>query len=372
MTRLEISLLGPTRLSLADQPIQAKLADKAVALLAYLALEVQIAQQRDALAGLLWPEQSNAAARRSLRQAVFKLHQVLPTDALLSTRQTLELNPQTGYRVDVVTFIDHLTACRNHSHAERQSCPTCQARLREAVALYRGDFLAQIYLPDCATFEAWALLKREWLRHEVLQALSDLATSAQAKADYETAYKYAWRQLELDPLHEVAHRQLIRSLAGQGRRSEALAQYQKCCDLLAAELGVEPAVETTTLYKQISDGAIVNGTVAATNQQKSAPLPQVAITLTSPSHKLPLAPTPFIGRQTELQILTELIAKQDVRLITIVGAGGMGKTRLALAAGELELSYDRFANGVYFISLAPLSAPDQLVPAVAEALNFNF
>ncbi|MCK4897462.1 MAG: tetratricopeptide repeat protein, partial [Anaerolineales bacterium] len=112
-------------------------------------------------------------------------------------------------------------------------------------------------------------------------------------------------------------------------------------------------------------------------------------------HNLPPQPTPFIGREAELAALDELIANPDVRLITIVGPGGMGKTRLALAAAERQLTAERqlarptdqqtkrlpdhpatrltpfFPHGVYFVSLAPVSALEHIIPTIAEALDFR-
>jgi predicted ATPase/class 3 adenylate cyclase/tetratricopeptide (TPR) repeat protein len=99
-----------------------------------------------------------------------------------------------------------------------------------------------------------------------------------------------------------------------------------------------------------------------------------------PPHNLPLQPTPFVGRGPELEALNEMIAEPDVRLISIVAAGGMGKTRIALASSEHQLSITertngileaRFPQGVYFVPLAPLDSPRSIVPTIAEALNFQ-
>ena len=89
-------------------------------------------------------------------------------------------------------------------------------------------------------------------------------------------------------------------------------------------------------------------------------------------HNLPSQPTPFIGRLAELSSLHDLFARPDSRLITIVGAGGMGKTRLALAYGERQLTADSpFPHGVFFINLAPLSESEQIVSALTDGLNFQ-
>ncbi len=89
-------------------------------------------------------------------------------------------------------------------------------------------------------------------------------------------------------------------------------------------------------------------------------------------HNLPHQLTPFIGREAELAALDRLLAEKDVRLITILGPGGMGKTRLALAAAERHLADPRYAQGIYFVSLAALSDVQHIVPAVAEAISFGF
>ena len=93
-------------------------------------------------------------------------------------------------------------------------------------------------------------------------------------------------------------------------------------------------------------------------------------TLSAQPNNLPLQPTPFIGRSGELAALNKLIADPDIRLVTIVGPGGMGKTRLALVVAEDVLTRGQFKHGVYFINLAPLSEVSHIVPAVADALNF--
>jgi predicted ATPase len=89
-----------------------------------------------------------------------------------------------------------------------------------------------------------------------------------------------------------------------------------------------------------------------------------------PRHNLPVQPTPFVGREAELTEVARLLGDPDVRLLTILGAGGMGKTRLALETGAAEIG--NFEHGVYFVSLAPLRSVDAIVPTVAEAVGFSF
>ncbi len=134
--------------------------------------------------------------------------------------------------------------------------------------------------------------------------------------------------------------------AQSGQKAAALRQYEVLKRSLAAELDVEPAAKTTKLLEQIRDR-----------------------TSKSPA-SLPTQTTPFIGRETELDKLAKLLAKPDIRLVTILAPGGMGKTRLALEAGAAQFDY--FANGVYYISLSPLESADGILSTIAEAVNFQF
>jgi len=98
----------------------------------------------------------------------------------------------------------------------------------------------------------------------------------------------------------------------------------------------------------------------------STPTPDV----TKSRNNLPVQPTPFVGRQAELAELARLLADPEVHLLTILGAGGMGKTRLALETGAAQLV--NFQHGVYFVPLAPLQSMEAIVPTTAEALGFSF
>src|SRR5262245_35856215 len=259
MPTLEISLLGSIQLHWADQEmIQLRMA-KAQALLAYLTVEASQPHSREKLAGLFWPEQTEESARLNLRQIVFRLRQLLLPAYLNLSQKTIQFNPDSDYRVDVTNFTQLVASCKSHAHTNLMTCQVCLAALEQAVGLYRGDFLADFSLADSPAFEEWALLKREWLRREALQALYQLAAWREQQRNYEQAYQYAWRQVELDSLREEAHQQLMRVLALSGRRTEALAQYESCRRLLAEELAAAPAAETVALYERIRTGELSRG-----------------------------------------------------------------------------------------------------------------
>ncbi len=353
MSQLRLFLFGPFHATLDRQAAIDFEYDKVRALLAYLAMEADRPRSREALAGLLWPDQPEQTSRNNLRQALSKLRQAIGDQAadppfLQISSQAVQFNRASDHWLDVTAFSTALAACGKHAHRRAQTCKSCAQRKAQAVELYRGDFLDQFSLRDSTIFEEWALLQRERLRQQMLEALADLAEFQELRGTPEAALLYARRQLQLDPWREEAHRQVMRLLALSGQRSAALAQYEACRRILAKEFGAEPADETTSLYERLRSGEALT------------PPP-------IPPNNLPLPPTPLVGREEETARLVDLLENPSCRMVTLVGPGGIGKTRLALhAATELLTA---FAEGVCFIPLAPLSSPDLLLPTIASALD---
>jgi DNA-binding SARP family transcriptional activator len=224
------------------------------------------------LLALLWPDYPEESARHSLRTDQYYLKKAIPevkageegdqTPLLLSDNQTVQINPAAVYELDVANFTLQLAFSANHDHLELLTCAECEERLRKAVDLYRGDFLADFYLPDSAAFEVWVAALREAFRGQALGALETLAAVYDEQEAFEGAETMARRQLELDNLRESAHRQLMVILARSGRRRAALSQYESCRQLLQDELGVEPLPETTELYERIRAGQLRTGFTA--------------------------------------------------------------------------------------------------------------
>ncbi len=363
MANLTLGLLGSLQVLVANAPITNFESNKARALLAYLAVEAGSAHRRESLIGLLWPDSPEEAARHNLRQTLLALRRAIGDRTakppyLLITRDEIQFNTAADYSLDVAAFNAHLAACDTHSHRQLETCSTCATHLKEAAELYRGKFLQQFFLQDSAPFEEWALVQRERLHQRALEALTHLAAYYEQHADYEAARRYASRQLELDPWREQAHRQLMRALALVGRRSEALIQYETCRRVLADELGVEPSAETQALYGQISRGELT------AKREEASHAPPVIL------HPLPSQLTPFIGRERELADLHRLLSDPQCRLLTLVGPGGIGKTRLALQAAANQRQ--SFIHGAAFVSLASVASPALIVHVIAEALGLAF
>ena len=150
----------------------------------------------------------------------------------------------------------------------------------------------------------------------------------------------------------------MRALALSRQRSAALAQYKTCCQVLAAELGVEPEAETTALYERIRDGEI--GRWGDGEISPHSP---------TPHHNLPTPLTPFVGRGEELAHLAERLASLNCRLLTLTGPGGCGKTRLALQAAADDAP--AWPDGVWFIPLADVFSLEPLIQAIALALGLS-
>jgi predicted ATPase/DNA-binding SARP family transcriptional activator len=351
MPRLALRFLRPPLIELDGRPVQLG-RHKAVALLAYLALSRQ-PHTRDALATLLWPELDQSRARGQLRRTLSLLNRTLGDEWLAVDRETVEWAPDAEAWVDVEVLRERLAACAEHGHPPEQSCTECVPLLEGAVELYRDGFLAGFTLPDAPAFDEWQFFEGEGLREQVSDVLQRLARWHGDQGEYEAGIFYARRWLSLDPLHEPAQRELMSLYARSGQRAAALRQYAECERVLDEELGILPSPETTELYERIRD------------HPGTRSLPE-----NGSLHNLPAQLTPFIGREALLGEIGARLADPSCRLLTLLGPGGSGKTRLALEAAARQV--DAYAHGVWFVSLAPVPSAAGVVPAIAQPLGFSF
>jgi DNA-binding SARP family transcriptional activator len=348
MSRLSIHLLGPFYVTLDEEPVTEFESNKVRALLAYLAVEADRPHSRDELIGLLWPDQPERTARRNLSQALFNLRRTIRDDDVTPpflhvTRRAVQFNLESDQWLDVAQFVVHIAASETHAHSKLEACKSCIQHLEQADALYQGEFLAGFFVDDSGPFGEWGTLRRERFHRQVLDAQYHLARHYERRRNYERARHYARRQVELEPWREEAHQQLMRLLVRSGQRSAALQQYEICHRILADELGVEPTDTTTRLYRRIRS------------------VPSIG------AHNLPPQATPFVGRASELRDTGGRLVDPDCRLLTLTGAGGIGKTRLAIQAAHENRA--AFLHGVCFVPLAPLQSTEFLVPTIASALQ---
>jgi predicted ATPase/DNA-binding SARP family transcriptional activator len=338
---LQLRLLGPVRLERDGQHVRGFQSRKAVAALGYLVLhDGPVA--RDQLVDLYWPELSAARGRANLSVVLHNLAGLLP-GCFDADRHTIGFSAADEVWVDTLAF-DTLVA--NGGPAE----------LERAVGLYHGELMAGLDLDGCPDFELWLVSQREAWRERVVAALSQLVEHCARRDAFQVGADWAARLLEIEPWHEEAHRLRMWLLACAGQRSAALVQYEICRRVLSESLGVAPAPETEALVARIRAGE-VESHVAAGTRPLASPHP----------HNLPIQLTAFLGRAPELATIAERLANPACRLLTLVGPGGTGKTRLALEAAAAAVP--AFADGAFVVPLAALGSTDLLANEIAAALG---
>jgi predicted ATPase/DNA-binding SARP family transcriptional activator len=359
---LRVFLFGAPRIELNGQPVSLR-RSKALALLSYLATTGQ-PQNREALLGLLWPEFDDASARNNLRRELSLLKTLLGEEVLIADRRQVAWDGQATW-VDVAAFHEQIARFRAHAHPEGELCANCAAALAAAAELYSADFTAGYNLPDSPAFDEWQHYVREELRQQLAGLLARLMRWHQAAGMDELALECGRRWVALDPLHEPAQRAVMQLYAGAGQYAAALRQYEACARLVAAEFDASPEPETVALAEFIRQHRAMP---PAKGNAGEAQRPGIAPTETpvlGRERDLPAQATPFLGREQELAGLSRYLAAPHTRLITLVGPGGIGKTRLAIELARRHAG--SFADGVAFVALQPVAAPAQLLAAIAEA-----
>lgn len=367
LPHLEIHLFGAPTLAVDRVPVTRFHSAKVAALLYYLAATHRT-QTRESLATLLWTDLPADQARKNLRGALYHVPAALEP-FLEVTRDAVTLHLPAPDSVDSVLFAAHLHA------AERLPPATAEraALLEDAARLYRGELLQGFSVYDAEAFDEWLRGEREHFRMLAMQTLNDLVVYHANRRDDLRAVDHASRLLTLDPLREETHRHLMLLLARSGQQSAAVAHYRTCQKLLADELGAAPDVETTELYHRILAGEFSR---------------QAEIVLRSPEpvaprHNLPAALTPFVGRAAEVAQARGYLLDPTVRLVTIAGLGGAGKTRLALEAASSFVASAQtpppdsagtrapqpFPDGVWFVPLADLEPAAEVAEAGARVAH---
>lgn len=339
--RLEIITLGGLRILVDGSPVRGLASRKAEALLVFLACQGG-SPSRESLATLLWDDRPLSGSLANLSVLLSSLRKDLAR-YLQIDRKTVSLDPSSLWTCDAKEFERQAVL---PAGADGDLPPPEADRIERALELYRGTFLEGFFVREARGFEEWGAVQRERLRMQAVEGHHALAAFGLSRRQYRRGLRHAQRLLSLDPLSEAGHRTAMLLYARQGEMALGLAQYQACRDLLQAELGVDPSFETTDLYYRLR--------TAAENRV----------------HNLPTPPTPLVGRVEELEKLGAQLTDPECRVLTLVGPGGIGKTRLAMeAAARAEAD---FLHGVCFVALGAVDRPDQLIPSVAGALQMTF
>lgn len=340
---VRLNVLGAVDLRDADgREYRSVLAQpKRVALLTFLAIEGGF-QRRDTLLALLWPEFDDERARHSLNQGLYALRRSLGAGAVISRgAQEVGLDPE-----------------RVWCDATALQQAIAEGKPAEGLELYRDDLLKGFFLEGAPEFEQWVEATRARLRDGAAKLAWAAAHAEEASGNAAGAAYWGRRAIHLCRDDEAWFREFLALLARTGQRALALREFELFEKRLRDQYDLEPDPATRRLLDEMDT------MVRAQAPRKPAP----AASSPETAHSFD-ALTPFVGRTAEVAELELLLKDPAVRLVTIAGPAGAGKTRLALhvasrAAGTLS-------DGVIVVPLAAVTTPDQLPSAIAAELRIE-
>lgn len=332
---LEIKTLGNFTINKDGEALDLPISTRGKVLLVYLVLEGGT-HHRNTLAALFWPDSSESKANTSLRVVLTELRKNVG-EYLEINRTSVGLLPDRDLYIDVFDFEELLA----------------EGNLRQALQIYRGDFLSGIYITGSTEYENWRRWESERIRLLAVRNLENAVIREMGLENYQKTEHYARGLLKLDPTNTIANQNYIIALALDNHSSDAIIHLKEYQSLLKEELGLDlpPGIS------QIKE-------IIKTGDNKSL------LAMIIPTHNLPDAQTSFIGRESDIAAISDLIVNQDSRLINLVGPGGIGKTRLAIRAIRANLM--KFSDGAYLVPLEDLKSGDQIIPAIARALQFKY
>ncbi len=333
---LEIRLFGQAEVTVDGAPFALATPRKSLQVLAYLLLHRSAPVAREYLAFLLYPDDEEVSAKKKLRATLSELPKVLPAGAaacLSVETERIAWNPRVDLWLDVDAFVE--------ASSDRD-------RLAEAIELYRGDLLPEIY-------DEWLDAIRERHRNTYLRCLSERVSEARLNAELGLAIETARKVLTVDPWREDMVRRIIAMRYESGDRAGALNEYAAFAKRLRAEMAAEPMVETAAVAERIALGQAL--------QDEDSDLGRLAAIERPPI-------LPFVGRRDKMESLLESwnrVSRGRGAAAFIAGESGIGKTRIAR-----ELAHaveDRGGCALGGITSSPEAVPyESIVDALRSGL----
>ena len=294
MPQLTIQFFGKPQIHVDGMPLESLVSQKARAALFYLAAHRGMIS-RSQLAGLLWSDMEESAARANLRVVISKLKAEL-AEFLVINRREIGLDPAKNLPFSIDQFLQ-------------------SDDFREVVNIYSGSFLHGFDLEDGSLFSDWVGAQRARCQQKAIDAYVRLATDGIKLERFQQAIADLRQLLLLDPWREEAHRQLMLVYAQTGNRGAALSQFEKCAQALRQGLDIEPSAETNALYERIKQEEIGPTVETGANSRNHE---GASLNVNLPPHNLPLHPLNFIGRSAELaQVVSLLEGSESLSLIHI-------------------------------------------------------
>ncbi len=352
---LRLILLGGCRIDLGNRIVEMR--RKPQQLVKLLALQPNFRLQREQLVDILWRDQEGLAAANNLHKAVHAARRAFEPELtaggdskfIITKDGQIVLTAPDGLLVDALEFEKLAAAALAGDEAK-----LCEA----ALVLYAGDLLPE------NLYEEWTSERREYLRAICRRLLKKLVGIYESERQFERSADAARKIVAADAFDEAARRDLMRLLALGGNPRQAVRQFEICQAVLQKELGVEPERETRELFEQIVSGKFP----PPENETKISEASTEAKNFANRGKtNLPHQLTSFVGRAAEIRELRSLL--KQARLLTLTGAGGIGKTRLACEAAKNLLV--EFQDGVYLIELASLNDSASPARAVGAALGVS-
>ena len=307
METLQIHLFGSIQLYHGEQPARTKLTRSITNLLAFLLIHRNRPHPREVLAGLFWGNQGEEKARNCLSTALWRLRQLLepegiPKGTYLLTTSMGEVgyNWDSDYWLDIEVFENEVTAILNKKADHWGNGDVL--RLEYALDIYKSELLEGFY-------EDWAVRERERLRLLLIKTLMRLMHHKIEHEAYEDGLIYGQKIIELDPLREEIHREMMRLWVKSGRRSLAIRQYETCSRLLAEELDIPPMEETQRLYHEIIHGG--SNSEVESNPHENSPVEsgRAAVMLDSALQNLNLVAKELEKGQKQLRHSLKLLQR---------------------------------------------------------------
>ncbi len=342
---LSISMFGSMSIAIDGVGVPPPRNRKYLWLLALLVLRNGRALDRSQAAGLMWPNSMEEQALYNLRRALSDLRTTLgaAADRLTSpTPRTIAFQAQPQDHIDVCKFTELLSVSKDTEGVEA---------LNGVISLYTGPLLH-----GCD--ELWVNVERDSFEQSYVGALELLASRCRLAANFDDAASALSRAISIDPLRESLYRELMECHRDRGDFSAAIMVYRDLRLYLRNEINCDPSGETQALYNVIKKaGASPTGSAK----------PEKVSSVGSKKTNLPQPLTRLIGRATEIKEISQLI--RDNRLVTLLGPGGIGKTRLAIEATRAILG--EFEHGACFVDLASVSENEGVPAFIVAALSIS-
>lgn len=306
---------------------------KSAALLYFLAYEDR-AVHRDELLYLFWPDQAESKARTNLRQLLRSIKKLPFLENLSISKTHVQWTVETDIK-KYKTFI-------------------ADKNFHQAASIFKGLFLENFRFIDLPEFQSWLNFERNSLLNEFRTELKAQAKTQEASDNYQEAAQFLEYLHDLEPDNEDIFRHYFKTLYLSKQQEKALASFSTYQHFLEHQLGVKPSLETLNLVNALKAQNTVDTDIS---EQKTT---RIRV-------QLPNFSTSFIGRQKELETLSSQLLKDDCRLLTLVAAGGMGKTRFSVKLAKHLLN--QFPDGVYFIGFEAVTSSHGIVSKIIESLD---